>query len=87
MLIRAYILAISRPKTLTTHNPNLKAHSNQKTTHSTPHKHTKKQFTSHYLTENEENEELIQSSVSNKKPVPSSLIPQFLLNAQIFLDV
>ena len=87
MPARARIPAISRPKTLRAHNPSLKAHSNQKTTRSTPHKHAKKQSTSHYPTESEEDEEPIQSSVSNKKPVPAPLIPQFLLNAQTFLDV
>ena len=87
MLARAYISAISRPKTLRAHNPSIKARSNQKTMCSTPLKHVRKQSTSRYPTESEENEESIQSSVSNKKPVPAPLIPQFLLNAQIFLDV
>ena len=87
MPARARIPAISRPKTLRAHNPSVKARSNQKTTRSTPLKHARKQSTSRYPTESEEDEEPIQSSVSNKKPVPAPLIPQFLLNAQTFLDV
>ena len=87
IFIKVYILAISRPETLKTHNPSLKAHSNQKTTHSTPYKHTKKQSISYYLIESKKDEELIQSFVSNKKLVSISLIPQFLLNTQIFLDI
>ena len=81
MPARARISAISRPKTLRTHNPSIKARSNQKTTRSTPLKYARKQFMSRYLTESEEDEESIQSFVSNKKPVPAPLIPQFLFNA------
>ena len=87
MPARARIPTISRAQNLRAHNPSLKVHSNQQTTRSTPHKHTKKQSTSHYSTQTDEDEESIQSSVSSKKSIPSSLIPQFLLNAQIFLDI
>src|SRR5437667_10029073 len=87
MPARACISTISRAQNLRAHNPSLKVHSNQQTTRSTPHKHAKKQSTSHYSTQSDEDEEPIQPSVSNKKSIPPPLIPQFLLNAQTFLDV
>ena len=87
MPARPRIPVISRAQNLRAHNPSLKSHSNQQSTRSTSLKHTKKPAISGYATQSEEDEEPIQSSVSNKKPIPAPLIPQFLLNAQTFLGV